>query len=202
MSTLTKYPTANTAGSDWDGVATNPAQAYTDDTLYATFVGTGRNKEFAHLWHGFDFSAIPVGSTINSVTVKINEKVSVSWTQGLWRVGVYEDCTATVATARGDTGSISTIVERGSTDTADFLWDLGTLSTEPTLAQLQATNFGIRIEAAQGNNGTAHTWSVDYIEITVDYTAAATQVLKVESETTQQSESDIKARTLVRVEVD
>jgi hypothetical protein len=77
MATTTKYPTANTATTGFDGVAINPTDAYTDNTTYATFVPTKpRNDEDAHLWHGYDFSGIPALSVINSVTVKVQEYVS------------------------------------------------------------------------------------------------------------------------------
>ena len=72
MATATKYPTAHTPTTRFNGPAINPTDAYTDNTTYATFVPSKpRNDEDAHSWGGFDFSAIPAGATINSVTVKV-----------------------------------------------------------------------------------------------------------------------------------
>ena len=175
MATSTQYPTAHTATTGFNGTAINPTDAYTDNTVYATFVPSKpRNDEDAHSWRGFDFSGIPTGATINSVTVKVQLYVSASWAQGQWRIALFEDVTSAGALAPGVTTAIGGVqYTRATTDTSEFEFDLGTLSTEPTLAQLQATNFGVRIEAAQGNNGTSHTWYVDTIEITVDYTAVS-----------------------------
>ena len=111
MATSTKYPTANTPTTGFDGVAANPTNAYTDDTNYATFVSdaTPRNNEYAHNWRGFDFSAIPDGATITTVTVKVNLKESASWAKGEWRGSMWPDVTAAAALAPGVVGAIGQI---------------------------------------------------------------------------------------------
>ncbi len=48
MATSVKYPTANTATTGFNAVATNPTYAYTDDTNFALIAGLGRNQEGAH----------------------------------------------------------------------------------------------------------------------------------------------------------
>lgn len=180
MATVIRYPTANTPTTGFNGVANNPTNAYTDDATEADFTPSKpRNDENAHSWRGFDFSGIPDGSTIDSVTVKAMVRVSASNTASgaEWRVALFEDVTAATALAPGVTGAIGAVqYTRGFTDTTEFLWDLGTLSTEPTLAQLKATNFGVRIEAAHGNTGTSYSYYVDYIEVTVEWTANQPEV--------------------------
>ena len=175
MTLSVKYPTANTPTTGFNGVANNPTNAYTDDATEADFTPSKpRNDEDAHSWRGIDFSAIPAGATINSVTVKVMVRVSAAngASGAEWRVALFEDVTSAGALAPGVTTAIGAVqYTRGFTDTTEFLWDVGTLSTEPTLAQLQAANFGVRVEAAHGNTGTSYSYFIDYIEVTVDFTA-------------------------------
>jgi len=175
MATITRYPTANTPTTDFNGVAINPTDAYTDNGVDATLVPSKpRNDEDAHCWSGFDFSAIPDGSVINSVTVEVDTRLSATWTQGQWRGTLWADADSGAALLRDYASAIGAAqYTRPTTTSAQQVWDWGTLGTEPTLAELKTAKFGVRIEAAQGNNATSHTWYMDYIRVTVDYTVAS-----------------------------
>lgn len=179
MATATAHASANTATTGFNGTATNPANAYSSNDQYATFVADAnpRNDEYAHNWRGFDFSSIPAGSTINSVHVHIEHKLSTNWSTGFTYCSVWPDVTAAAALAPGVTGSIGD-QQYGHANNTGYLtdtdWDI-TMAVLPSLAQLQGTNFGVRVQHFHGNNGTSGiTTSIDDIYIVVDYTASAT----------------------------
>lgn len=172
MTTLTKHPSAYTATTGFDENLAGPENAYADDAAYAT-ASTGRKKEMATNFRGFDFSSIPAGSAINTVNVYIKKKLSAAWSEGQWRSSVWNDVTVSAALTAGTTGAIGPNLQY-TTDTntaTENTWNYTCTGTLPTLAQLKAANFGIRVQGAQENNGTVHTWSVNDIYITVDYTA-------------------------------
>ena len=174
MSLLSKHASAYTLTTGFNGNFTNPANAYANDTNYATEQSTGRNTEFATNWRGFDFSSIPAGSTINSVDVYILCKISAANSKGEWRSSVWEDVTASAALTSGTSGALNGEVQQtlAATNTTEAYWHYA-LGTLPTLAQLQATNFGIRVQISRGNTTTAYIHSINDIYIAVDYTEGA-----------------------------
>lgn len=173
MSYTQQHATAYTATTGFDANLANPGNAYADDAAYAT-ADTGRNKEMATNFRGFDFSGIPDGSTITSVTVGIKKKLSAAWSQGQWRCSVWPDVTVAAALTSGTTGAFGPNLQyTDDTNTAtEETWYAMCSGTLPTLAQLKAANFGVRVQGSQGNNGTIHTWSVNDIYITVNYLSA------------------------------
>jgi hypothetical protein len=171
MATITSRASAFTNTTGFNVNFINPQNAYATDTLYSTMT-TARNQEGATNFRGFNFSSIPVRSIINSVNVFIVGKVDSSWTQGQWRSSIWEDVTIAAALTVGTTGAIGPNIQyvTPSTNVIENTWNFPSTGTLPTLLQLKAINFGIRIQGSQGNNGTAHIWSVNDIYITVDYT--------------------------------
>lgn len=164
MATLTKFPTANTAASGFDGSWTNPNNAHADDGVYATAAPANRNHEWATFWHGFDFSAIADGSTINSVTVEVEFFVSTTSSVATLRTSAWADHSA---------GAATTQIGTNSDDATEPAADKVVSFTIPaTLAQLKASGFAIQVQAMRGNSTTAVTFSLDYAKVTVDYTEA------------------------------
>ena len=180
MTQITAHASANTATTGFNASATNPTNAYSSNDQYATFVSDAnpRNDEYAHNWRGFDFSGIPDGSTINSVHLHIEHKLSANWSQGEFRTSVWPDVTAAAALAPGVVGAIGPDLQYNHSTASGYLsdtdWDVTLTGTLPTLAELKGTNFGIRAQIAQGNNGGTFTTSIDDIYIVVDYTAGST----------------------------
>jgi len=177
MATITRHPTANTPTTGFNGVAANPANAYSSNDLYATFVSdaTPRNDEYAHNFRGFDFSAIPTGSTITSVNVHVEHKVSSNWSQGNFRMSVWPDVTVAAALTAGTVGAIGPDLQYNHGVASGYLtdtdWNVPLTGTLPTVAQLKGANFGVRVQIAQGNNGGTFTTSIDDIYIVVNYNA-------------------------------
>ena len=166
MPVITRAPTANAAaGGVYNGAFTNPQNAYTNDGVYAT-AAPGKNQEFAHHYTGFDFSVIPDNATINSVTIRAEHKVST---------------TGSIAEFRLRALLGATLFEPNIADTLEPTADTvrtAVLTTIPTVAQLKDPGFTLRPQYLRGNTNTAFTGSLDYIEVTVDYTETVTQNLQ------------------------
>jgi hypothetical protein len=105
---------------------------------------------------GYDFSSIPAGSTITSVTVTLRhlENNTGRFTSVVWQVydgattiGAAQTCT--LATGARDDAAVRT----------------------PTLAQLQSATFKVRATATGAANTQSRIFSVDHIDVTVVYTA-------------------------------
>lgn len=176
MATATAHASAFTNTTGFDGNFTAPTNAYSSNDQYAesTVDANPRNDEYATCWSGFDFSSIPDGSTINSVVVHMEYHVDTQWSAGTIRLSVWADSTTGQALALGDTGNLALWEQAASTaPTSDTDWQ-NTMGANPTLAQLKASGFGVRVEHWQGNDATARATSIDDLYIVVDYTAGAT----------------------------
>jgi len=107
ITTSNIHASAYTNTTGFNDVFTNPGNAYSSDNVYATVTNSKpRNKEFATNFRGFDFSSIPAGSTINSVTAYIEKKSSASNTFGEWRTSMWEDVTVSAALTMSPVGAI------------------------------------------------------------------------------------------------
>lgn len=168
MTTVTSYATAQdgTTPATFTGQLTNPANAVgSSEASTSATVDSTQNVDFGTLF-SFDFSTIPDGSTINSVTLEARQWLASNAARGQegWRlestagtaVGseLLDTCTQTTAPTAGTIGA-------GSTYT--------TWGTLPTTAQLKAASFRVRCRwrrtAAQ-----AVTYNLDWVRVTVDYT--------------------------------
>jgi len=103
---------------------------------------------------GYDFSSIPAGATITSVTVKLRhlENNTGRFTTVVWQVydgattiGAAQTCT--MATSARDDAAVRT----------------------PTLAQLQSATFKVRATATGAASTQSRIFSVDHIDVTVVY---------------------------------
>ena len=195
MAIITRYPTAYTDTTGFNGVFVDPTNAYADDTAWAT-KQSSKNLEYATSWRGFDFSAIPDGSTINSVTVRLAEKVGAD-VGGDWSMSLWADVTSAGALAPGVLTAIGADDEytQAATHTTEFDYEPA-LNTDPTLTQLKGANFGVRIELASGNSKTLSTYSINYISVTVDYTASTTTYTRDHTVDAIVQLTDTKAHTV------
>lgn len=205
MATLTKIATgaAVAAGSPFSGSWTNEQNARVAvSDLTAAGSGTyatcapGKNQEFASLWP-FVFSEIPAGSTINSVSVKVQWKESTTSSIATLQSTMFAD-NGSGSPDQATALSASPGVQRDSAHEVTVDTD-DTYSATPSLAQLQQ-GVWVRVQALRGNSNTACTFSLEYIQVTVDYTAPATNVaLNQASETdTAQALGKKKIRALAQ----
>lgn len=171
---------SNTANAA-DGTPASP-----DNNTYATCTTAGRNKESGSLWpFTFSSSDIPVGSTINSVSVSLQWKgssTSTSYTLSSSAFDGSNDSTATLLSA-------SPGVTDNGPPTSDTTVGYA-LTTVPTLSQLNSGIY-VRVSALQGGTSTTFTASLDYIAVTVDYTPPPPTV------TTDTTPSNITASSIV-----
>ncbi|HUW17412.1 MAG TPA: LamG-like jellyroll fold domain-containing protein, partial [Actinomycetes bacterium] len=178
MAAITRHASAFTNTTGFDGNFSTPANAYSSDGQYAesTVDANPRNDEYATCWRGFDFSSIPDGSTINTVTVHMEYHVDTQWSNGTIRLSVWADVTTGQALSLGDTGNLALWTQAASSaPTSDTDWS-NQMGANPTLAQLKASGFGLRVEHWQGNDSNARSTSIDDLYIVVDYTAGVTTV--------------------------
>ncbi|MGB8930703.1 MAG: fibronectin type III domain-containing protein, partial [Anaeromyxobacteraceae bacterium] len=150
LTTASLYPTTYATNS-W----TIPANAVSVNTTYAT-AAPGRNASIAGRWDGFNFSSVPAGSTINSVTVSSRYKLSVGTS------------VATLGVQPWSGGAVlGTQAVDASMPTADTTYvSVFTVSE----AQLRSADFGVSVTASRGNSGVAVTFSLDAVWVVVDYT--------------------------------
>lgn len=174
MAVLTKIASgaAVAAGAPFNGswtneqlarVATSDAAAAGSNT-YAT-AAPGKNQEFASLWP-FAFPEIPDNATVNSVTVKVQWKVSTTASVATLTSSAFADSAGAPdqAVAIGNVPGVS--------DSAEPTTDTDRTYTIPaSVANLHA--FWVRVQAMRGNTNTAYTASLDYIQVTADYTVPA-----------------------------
>jgi len=144
---------------------TNPTNAYTDNAVYATATIAAKNTIVSSRFGGFGVS-IPVGATINSVT--INAEMKVSTQASIANLGVQAQSpsgtnrgTQTLNTAEplADTVISQTVLF------ATFGWTAADIAN--------GTLFAV-VSAEQGNSTTSCTYSLDYVQAVVDYTDAPT----------------------------
>ena len=160
MATVSQFTRGAVAGNGW----TNAANATADDGSYAT-CAPGKNATVTGDW---DFAAftdtdIPVGSTINSVTIETQWHISTT------------SSNETYHQQNVDGGTAGTETTDTTGTTADKVTQTTAWSTLPTIAELKtAGQIVARIKGQRGNSNTAVTFSLDYIKITVDFTAGGT----------------------------
>ena len=154
MATVSKFASANAVvTTGW----TSPTNAYADDTSYAT-ASPGRNATVDSDFKFADFSTgdIPDGSAINSVTITAR-----AW--GSNATYMTEGIRGRVSGAdNGTEGTTTSITEVTISCTLSGV----------TLANLRAASTTVfaRVRASKGATNTAYTGSLDWVQITVDYT--------------------------------
>ena len=161
MPTSSGFATTNVAvTTGW----TNPTNAYDDNAMYATATIAAKNIIVSSRFGGFGVS-IPGGAMINSVTCNAEMKVS---TQGsIARLGVQLQSpsgtnrgtqTLDIAEPLADTVIIQTVLF------ATFGWTAADIAN--------GTLFAV-VSADQGNSATSCTYSLDYVQVVVDYSLPA-----------------------------
>jgi hypothetical protein len=184
VAVLTKIATgaAVAGGTPFNGAWTNEqlARVASSDALaagsntYAT-CAPGKNQEFASLWP-FVFSEIGANDTINSVTVTVQWKCSTASSVATLRSTLFAD---NGAGAPDQAAALSAApgVQRTTEPTADTT---DTYTATCTAAQLRQGVWA-RVQALRGNTNTAYTASLDYVQVTVDYTVVVVDALTATS---------------------
>lgn len=164
MSTATKFPTGNaTVTGTWTNGTTG---LNADDGTNATFTTTTKNDSRNILVGTFGLlTDIPSGSTINTVSVEVQQQVTSG---GTLRTVIER---AGVAGANND----------NTTDTAL------TVRTYSSLARpgggswarddLSDTNLKVRVYGLQPNNTTSRSYTYDYVKVIVDFTPPPTDLV-------------------------
>ena len=170
MTLVTKFPVANqAAGAPFNGTWTNPDSAHTDNstsptTTTASQVASGvpgKNQEYATVWSiPFTTADIPDNSVINSVTVGVEWRVSTTSSVATLQSTAFADSAQTTAVSA--TPGIQNAAEPTSLAAQTY-------SATPTLAQLR--DLWVRVQLLRGNSNTAVTGYLDYVKVTVDWTA-------------------------------
>lgn len=207
MATITKIATGAAVASSvlTNGSWTNEQNARVATTdltaggsgTYATCANVGRNKEFGSLWpFVFSTSDIPDGATINSVSVKVQWKISSTSGNYTLRSTAFDSSNDSTGTALSANPGVTRTGVTADTD------DTYSLTTVPSLAQLRS-GIWVRASAMQGGTNTSATFSLDYIQVTVNYTPGPTIVaLNQASETDTAQSAAVKKvlrRTLAQV---
>jgi hypothetical protein len=134
------------------------ANALANDSAMATSTGATLNTEYPIDLGGFDFSAIPAGSTVNAIRVTaVARTANVARSQ--WKMEALDGTTSL--------GTTVLVAYKSTTDTPHLL------TPTATLAQLKSATFKIRFTDKR-INATANTSSLNSVLIAVDYTAPST----------------------------
>ena len=156
---VTRYPTSQTA--DENSGLTNPTNAYTDNTVYAT-AAPSKNQTKSTDYSGFDFdSVLPAGCTIDAVKLRYEYFVATA------PIGL----TRRVAYITG--GSHGTNNDAAAEDTSPTVIEVD-VTAQRTWARsdlLDTAGFGVHLAARRTGN-TADTFSFDYCAVQVSYTPA------------------------------
>lgn len=162
MAAVTKFANANTVvTTGW----TSPTNAYADDGAYATCApGKSASVSSDFGFPAFSTSDIPDASAITSIVVEVQWKVSTT--------GSIDTLGVQLRTAAG--AALGSETTETNATTADSL-ATQTITSGVTVADLRAAN-GIkaRVRADRGNTNTGYTASLDYVKVTVNYTALTT----------------------------
>mgnify|MGYP001615833301 FL=1 len=154
MTIATKATRGAVSTNNW----TNPENATADDTTYAT-CAPNKKGEVIGDWDFLAFAdaEIPVGSTINSVVIRSNYKVNTN---------------ASIGSLGVEAGN-NTVFDARESDTTEPLADANydvTYNITPSETDLKTTGRLVaRIAGIRGNSNTAITFSLDYIELRVDW---------------------------------
>src|SRR3990167_9266429 len=166
MTVVTLFPTSN--ANDATGL-TNPNNAHDDDgTNYAT-CAPAKNGQVSSDYAGFGFDAqIPAGSTINSVKLIYEFKVSVTNSVAI----------ASIAYVTG--GAHGSETDDATEPVADKTVTVDVTSARSWVRDdlLDAT-FKVHLEGRRGNSNISVTLSFDFVKVEVVYTSAPTAVTKV-----------------------
>jgi hypothetical protein len=165
-------PTANaavTSGSgDNNGYQTSPANAYADDSVFATDLnsGTGTSTSYTstqkdrHTFYNYGF-AIPAGATINGIEVRVDARIDRAsgtrqiYVQFSWDGGN----TWTTAQSTGNIARTETTYMLGSaSDTWSRTWSPSDFS-----------NANFRVRVIDVANNTSRDFYLDYIAVNVTY---------------------------------
>lgn len=148
----------------------NPGNATTDDATYATTAGTSGAQSNYLKVSGFGF-AVPAGATLDGFTVDIRRKSS----QNASLRYTYDAVVSLLiggAVTGNNKGALTT--KWTTTDaTATYGGAADKWGTTPTLAQVNASNFGV-VLSVKNFGGTGATASVNWIKVTVTYTVGGT----------------------------
>jgi hypothetical protein len=165
MTTATEYASA-ASGTSW----TNATNANADDAAYATYTIAAKNTtgDVNTLSNfGFD-SSIPTGSTINSVALEVEHKVSTT--------GGIAHLESAVAVG-GVAGTFNTDSAEQTTDTARSYTSLARPGGGSwTRNDLLDGTLTVQLRARSGNSATSVVYSWDYARVVVDYTGPVTHV--------------------------
>lgn len=152
-------PTLSARGTGATTVATtwsNPANVYdTNTATSATWVNAARSIVGSIEVTGFNFSTIPAGATVNSVTVNFIHSESST------------TIIASLALEPFSNGVSADTAQAPARNTA--LTTTSHVFTGITLAELQ-TAFSVKATATRSNSTTSTTWTIADIEVVVDYT--------------------------------
>lgn len=165
MAIITSYPSSFTNPRD-KATYTNLGNAYANDGIYATITSADNNSTHYVQYAGFDFSSIPLGSVINSISVEVEYKFSVSSAPVSMSIQAYNGNSTVVGTAITDANqpTIDTIVTNADIGT----WDITSLG-----------NIQVRVNYIRPNTKTSRDMYIDYVGVTVDYSAPLEAIIDV-----------------------
>jgi hypothetical protein len=164
------YPDSGTDDSAVGTVTwTSPGNITADDTSYAS--ATGTSGALTHYLKALDFDfAIAAGSTIDGITVSI---MRYSTQEGALRY-IYDNTVKLVigGSVTGNNKAATTTKWPTSEAAASYGGAADKWGLTPTVDNVNGTDFGV-VLAANIYGAAGATGYVDYITITVDYTASS-----------------------------
>jgi len=148
---------AGTTNTTWGTTANAVDGAFgANNATYSVWTNTTANAVGTiELGFGSQFASIPAGSVINSITVTLRHLESNTTRLANVQFQPWDGTTAI--------GSLFTATRATSarSDTTTF---------NPTLAQLKSATFKVRVTATRFNGTQAGTFSIDYVDVVVNYT--------------------------------
>lgn len=156
---------ANIAGGDTDWISPGNIVSSNNVYAYVDLAASGFSDWLEASTFGF---TIPTGATINGIIVEVER-------YQLGGSGVIEDLNVFIAKGGTEVGSQHAIAGQWpSTDTYQTYGNSTDLwGTTWTAAEVNASNFGVRLTVQETGGTDANAGTVDHIRITVYYTAAA-----------------------------
>jgi hypothetical protein len=157
-----------TNGATWASTASAIDGTYgTVSATYATWTSSVSDATGYIELGGFDFSSIPSGSTINTFTVNLRHLVN-----NTTRIS-----NVTFQPFDGSAIGSAFVVTRSTTAAT------ATTTFTVTEAQLKSAAFTIRVGVTHNTSTQSGILSVDYVDVSVDYTAPATTTVKARNAT-------------------
>lgn len=164
---VTGVPSSNAAvsGGGW----TNPADAYTDDTSYATAALTTAGQVVSSDFGTFDFdSSLPPGASI----VNVWSEAAITTDNGVcaitYGIQMYRDGAAVGAEATATTMNAWTTISQVLTN--DATGKLGRVNTMPN------SHLTVRVRITNTNNCAVNA-SLDWVRVIVEYTSTGGNVI-------------------------